>query len=225
MAIRLTLAIFIILLIIVFFSLDLGQYVTLEQIKTGQGEWRVYYKDNRLLIIALFFITYTLSAALSLPIATFLTLLSGAIFGFGLGLLIASFASSLGALIAFLITRYIFKDFVHKRYAKVLSQVNEAFVKEGLWYLLTMRLVPLFPFFLVNVMMALLPIKALWFYLISQVGMLAGTAVYVYAGLSLASINNISDIFSTQLLIAFTLIGILPLLAQKVVMMIKAKSL
>ena len=206
-----------------FFLLDLEQVFNLESIKERYQEWQSYYVQHQWLVVVAFLTIYTFSTALSLPIAALLTLLSGAIFGFGLGLFIASFASSLGALIAFLGTRYLFKDAIQKRYSNMLSQCNQAFEKEGLWYLFALRLVPLFPFFLVNMLMALLPMNAFHFYWVSQIGMLAGTAVYVYAGVSLSQIQQVSDILSVELWIAFSLMGLFPLVAKKFVAMLKHK--
>ena len=191
------------LVISIFFLLDLDQFFNLESIKAHYQEWQNDYVQHQWLVISLFFVIYIFSTALSLPIAILLTLLSGAIFGFWRGLFIASFASSLGAFIAFLVTRYLFRDSIQKRYSKMLLQCNQAFEKEGLWYLFALRLVPLFPFFLVNMLMALLPIKTFHFYWVSQIGMLAGTAVYVYAGVNLSQIQQVSDILSLELWICF----------------------
>ncbi len=214
----------IILAIVGFFLSGLGEVLSLEYIKERYQEWQNLYAENQWTVVIVFFAIYTASSALSLPIAALLTLLSGAIFGFGLGLPIASFASSLGAFIAFLITRYLFKEAVQKRYSNALTKCNEAFEKEGLWYLFALRLVPLFPFFLVNMLMALLPVKAVHFYWVSQIGMLLGTAVYVYAGTTLSQIQQVSDILSLELAIAFSLVGLLPIASKKLLAMLKPKT-
>jgi pyruvate/2-oxoglutarate dehydrogenase complex dihydrolipoamide dehydrogenase (E3) component/uncharacterized membrane protein YdjX (TVP38/TMEM64 family) len=162
----------------------------------------------------LFFAIYVAAAALSIPGAVILTLAAGAVFGLGWGLLLVSFASSLGALLAFLAARYLLRDTIQSRFGKALAPINEGVRKDGTLYLLTLRLVPVFPFWLINLMMGLTPMGASRFYLVSQVGMLAGTAVYVNAGTQLAAIQSPADILSPGLLGSFVLLGLFPLLAK-----------
>lgn len=201
--------------IVAFFALDLGQYATLDYIKQQQHSLLQYYEHNTVLILAIFGLAYVLVTALSLPAATILTLLGGGLFGFTIGLIMVSFASTIGATCAFLMARFLLKDSIQQKYSKQLQKVNDGFEKEGAFYLFALRLVPVVPFFIVNILMSLLPIKARTFYLISQIGMLPGTAVYVYAGTELGKINTLSDIASPSLLIAFALLGLFPLIAKK----------
>jgi uncharacterized membrane protein YdjX (TVP38/TMEM64 family)/thioredoxin reductase len=160
---------------------------------------------------------YVLAAAVSIPGAVILTLAAGAIFGVGLGLLVVSFASSIGALLAFLVARYLLRDLVQARFGKRLAPINEGMRRDGTFYLLTLRLVPVFPFWLINLLSGLTPISALRFYVVSQLGMLPGTLVYVNAGTQLAAIQRPGDVFSPALLGSFVLLGLFPLLAKWIV--------
>src|SRR5690606_32334285 len=171
-----------------------------------------------------YFVVYVLATAVSIPGAAVLTLAGGAIFGFWTGLLVVSFASSLGALLAFLAARYLLRDTVQSRSGKALTSINDGVRRDGTFYLLTLRLVPLFPFWLINLLMGLTPIGAARFYLISQLGMLAGTAVYVNAGTQLAEIRSPSDVLSPALLGSFVLLGIFPLIAKAVVGWLQARK-
>ena len=146
-----------------------------------------------------------------------LTILSGAIFGLTLGIIIASFSSAIGATICFLISRYIAKDFIQNKYKKQLLKFNEGFKKEGAFYLFAIRLTPIFPFFIVNIVMGLLQITTLKFYFISQIAMLPATLLYVYAGVQISTLKSISDITSPELLILLFLIGIFPILSKKLI--------
>ena len=207
-----------------FSALDLQSYANLDYIKSQQTNLESYYNDNKLLVITVFGAVYVLVTALSLPAAAILTLLSGALFGLVVGTLMASFASSIGATLAFLMARFVARDYVQTKLAKPLEKFNEGFVKEGPFYLFALRLVPAFPFFVVNIVMALLPIKAFTFYWVSQLGMLAGTVVYVYAGTQLAQIDSLSDIVSPPLILAFVLLGIFPIVAKKVIALLRKEN-
>ncbi|MEQ1790440.1 MAG: TVP38/TMEM64 family protein, partial [Rickettsiales bacterium] len=169
-----------------FFALDLKQYATLDYIKSQQQTLHDYYQQNTFTVIAVFSLAYIAVTALSLPIATVFTLLGGALFGFVNGLIIVSFTSTIGATLAFLMARFLLRDWVQNKYGKYLGKLNAGFAREGAFYLFALRLAPAFPFFLVNMLMALLPIKTWKFFWVSQLGMLAGTAVYVYAGTELS---------------------------------------
>jgi len=175
-------------------------------------------------VVAVFSLAYITVTALSLPIATVFTLLGGALFGFVNGLIIVSFTSTIGATLAFLMARFLLRDWVQNKYGKYLGKLNVGFAREGAFYLFALRLVPAFPFFLVNMLMALLPIKTWKFFWVSQLGMLAGTAVYVYAGTELSKISAFSDIASPKLLLAFTMLGIFPLFAKKTLTLLRRKS-
>ncbi len=161
-----------------------------------------------------FFLAYFFATALSLPVASLLGLAAGMIFGLVKGVLLVSFASSLGATAAFLIARYFGRDFIQNRYGEKLKAVNDAFHRDGLFYLFALRLTPSFPFFLINILMGLTGMSVAGFYLTSQISMLPGTLVYVNAGTQLQGLDSIESLFSPQLLGAFFLLGILPILSR-----------
>ena len=215
--IKIGLIIVIMLAIIAFFFYDVQQYATLDYIKAKQQNIFEYYKQNIFFVLVLFIFLYILVTALSLPVATFLTLLGGALFGFSTGLIIVSFASTIGATLAFLMARFLAQNYVQKYYKKQLSKINKKFKSEGAFYLFALRLVPVFPFFIINVVMGLMTIKTWTFYWVSQLGMLPGTIVYVYAGTQLAQIETFSDITTPSMLIAFALLGLFPLIAKNFV--------
>ncbi len=204
---------------------DVGSLLTLENIKAQQAKIDGLYNANPLLVAGSFFLIYVAVAALSIPGAVFLTLLSGAIFGLFKGLLIASFASTIGATLAFLASRYLLRNTVESKFGDKLYMINNSVEKEGAFYLFTMRLVPIFPFFLVNLVMGLTKIKTGVFYLVSQIGMLAGTFVFVNAGTQLAGINSVNEILSPKLLLSFALLGIFPIVAKKIVDFVKARKI
>ena len=182
---------------------DIGQWLTLERLKGSRESLLALYQAKPFATAATFFAVYVAVAALSLPGAAILTLAAGAMFGFWVGLLVVSFASSIGALLAFLVARYLLRDGVQARFAKQLAPVNDGMKRDGAFYLLTLRLVPLFPFFVVNLLVALTPIAAGTFYIVSQIGMLLGTAVYVNAGTQLASITSLFSILFGLAFLAF----------------------
>ncbi len=203
------------ILVFAFFALDLNQYLTLDGMKTSLGQFEVQRAASPVTVGLVFFAVYVVTTALSLPGAVILTLGAGALFGLGLGTLMVSFASSIGATLAFLASRYVLRDLVQARFGNRLKAINEGMAKDGPMYLFTLRLVPLFPFFLVNLLMGLTPIRTLSYYWVSQLGMLAGTLVYVNAGTQLAQISSLSGILSPGLLFSFALLGIFPLLAKR----------
>jgi len=212
------------LLIVSFFLFDLQQYFSLEFIKEKQQSFNEYYQQNTLLTLLIFFVVYVAMAALSLPGAAIMTVLAGALFGLITGVIVVSFASTIGATLAFIVARYLFRDTLQERYADKLQRINEGVEKEGPLYLFAMRLVPLFPFFLVNILMGFTKLKTITFAWVSQLGMLAGTAVFVYAGTQLAQIDSLSSILSPGLLIAFALLGVFPVIAKKVMNKIRANK-
>jgi len=199
----------------------LGSLLTLETLKSSRESLAALVQQRPLATAGGFFAVYVAAAALSIPGALILTLAAGAMFGLGWGLLLVSFASSLGALLAFLASRYLLRDLVQSRFGGQLAPINDGVRTDGWMYLLTLRLVPLFPFWLVNLLMGLTPIGAARFYGVSQLGMLPGTAVFVNAGTQLASIQQASDILSPGLLISFVLLGVFPLIAKAIVKFIK----
>ena len=200
------------------------EYLSLDYIKKQQAEFKSYYADNQVLVLVGYFFLYVLITALSLPGAAILTLLAGALFGFITGVVLASFASSIGAILAFLVARFLVGNTIQKKYGNKLVKFNEGVEREGAFYLFTMRLIPVFPFFLVNVLMALTTIPVLTFYWVSQLGMLAGTMVYVYAGTEIAKIEAIGDVLSLNLIAAFVAIGVFPIVAKKIVTLIRGSK-
>jgi pyruvate/2-oxoglutarate dehydrogenase complex dihydrolipoamide dehydrogenase (E3) component/uncharacterized membrane protein YdjX (TVP38/TMEM64 family) len=204
----------ILLLVFAFFSLDLDRWLTLEGLKAGQAQFASWRAASPLLVTGGFFVAYVLVAALSLPGAAVMTLAAGALFGLVTGTVLVSFASSIGATLAFLASRYVLRDSVQRRFGDRLKAVNDGMARDGAFYLFTLRLVPIFPFFIVNLVMGLMPIRTRTFYWVSQLGMLAGTIVYVNAGTQLARIESLAGILSPGLLLSFALLGIFPLLAK-----------
>jgi pyruvate/2-oxoglutarate dehydrogenase complex dihydrolipoamide dehydrogenase (E3) component/uncharacterized membrane protein YdjX (TVP38/TMEM64 family) len=193
---------------------DLGALLTLDNLKASRDALKARVQAQPLGTAAAFFAIYVAAAALSIPGAVILTLAAGAMFGLGWGLLLVSFASSLGALLSFLVARYLLREPIQARFGKALAPINDGVRKDGTFYLLTLRLVPVFPFWLINLLMGLTPMGAGRFYAVSQVGMLAGTVVYVNAGTQLAAIQSPGDILSPGLLGSFVLLGLFPLLAK-----------
>ena len=212
------------ILIVAFFAFDLGQYFTLEFIKSKQADADTYYRDNPLGMSLIFFSIYVAVTGLSLPGATIMTLVGGAIFGLLWGTVIISFASTIGATLAFLVARFLFRDAVQSRFGRNLETINRGIEKDGGFYLFTLRLVPAFPFFIINLLMALTPIRTLTFFIVSQIGMLAGTIVYVNAGTQLAQIEPGERILSPGLIASFVLLGVFPLVAKKIVDLVKAQK-
>ncbi len=215
---------FILSLVALFFICDLGQYLSLSYLKSSQQAFQTYYEAHPAQTIALFMLTYILVTAFSLPGATILTLAAGAMFGLLTGSILVSFASAIGATIAFSSARFLLGDWVNRRFGSKLAAINEGIEKNGAFYLFTIRLVPAFPFFLVNLLMGLTKLPVRTFYWVSQLGMLAATVVFVQAGTELAKINKIGDILSPTLLGSFVLLGIFPLLAKKIVDLIAARK-
>ncbi len=198
-----------------FFFFDIGRFFSLDYLKSEQAALGAFYEQQPFLVIAIFFFGYIAVTALSLPGAAILTLAAGAQFGLLTGTVIVSFASSIGATLAFLVSRYLLRDTIESRFGEKLKTFNRNIEKDGAFYLFTVRLVPVFPFFLVNLVMGLTPLKTGVFYIVSQVGMLAGTLVYVNAGTQLAKIDSLSGILSPGLIFSFALLGIFPLIAKK----------
>lgn len=199
-----------------FFAFDLSRFLTLDAIKARQAEFAALYADHRLAVLASYFAAYVLATALSLPGATVLTLLGGGLFGFWTGLAVISFASTIGATLACLAARFLFRDWVQARFGKRLAGVNRGVEREGAFYLFSLRLIPVVPFFVINLLMGLTPMRLGTFYWVSQVGMLPGTMVYVNAGAQLSLIESPGGILSPGLLASFALLGLFPLVTKKV---------
>jgi len=198
-----------------FLWLDLGRFLSLEALQAGQQELDAFVRQNFLLSLGGFFLVYVAVTALSIPGAAVMTLAAGAVFGLVTGTLLVSFASSLGATLAFLLSRFLLQEYVENRFGPTAEKINKGVDAEGGYYLFTLRLVPLFPFFVINLAMGLTRMKTLTFYWVSQLGMLAGTVVYVNAGTQLARIDSTGDILSPALIGSFVLLGAFPLLAKK----------
>lgn len=209
--------------VFLFFSYDLQNLLTLEGLKNGLGDFEEWRSQSPFLVAMAFLGIYVLVTALSLPGAAVMTLAAGALFGVLWGTVIVSFASSIGATLAFLASRYFLQETVQTKFGDRLKAINAGIEKEGAFYLFTLRLVPVFPFFLINLLMGLTPIKAVTFYVVSQIGMLAGTVVYVNAGTQLAQIDSLSGILSPALIFSFALLGIFPFIAKKIIAIFKAK--
>ncbi len=210
-------------LIAAFFAFDLGPYFRLEYFKSQQAAMDLFYRANPLLTALAFFTLYVVVTAVSLPVAAIMTLAAGAIFGLAWGTLIVSFASSLGATLAFLASRFLFRDWIRRKFGDKLGAIDDGVKKEGGFYLFTLRLVPAFPFVVVNLALGLTSMKVRTFYWVSQLGMLAGTVVYVNAGTQIAGIDAPGAILSAELIGSFVLLGIFPLIAKRIVDRIKAR--
>ena len=213
----------IVALVAAFFVFDLNQYFSLDAIKAQQQALNTQVMDNPLIAGGIFFVVYVLVTALSLPGAALMTLAGGALFGLGWGLVIVSFASSLGATLAMLISRFLLQDWVQQRFGRRLKPLNEGIEREGAFYLFALRLVPAFPFFMINLAMGLTHIKARTFWWVSQLGMLPGTFVYVNAGRELSQLDSLGGILSPGLIGAFVLLGLFPLIARKILDQVKAR--
>ena len=207
-----------------FFILDLGQYLTLDYLKAQRAEWQVMLADNPVTFGAGFFLIYVGVTALSLPGAAVMTLAAGAVFGLLWGLVLVSFASTVGATLAMLVARFLLRDQVQTRFGDRLASINEGMEREGAFYLFTLRLIPAIPFFVINLAMGLTRIKVPVFFLVSQVGMLAGTLVYVNAGTQLAEVESAAGILSPGLIASFVLLGVFPLIAKRLVDFLRARQ-
>jgi dihydrolipoamide dehydrogenase len=207
-----------------FFYFDLQHYLSLETLKTKQETIEAYRSAHPGLAITIYALIYIVVTSLSLPGAAILTLAGGAVFGLLLGTVIVSFASSIGATLAFLAARFLFRDSVKDKFGDRLKAIDEGVTGEGAFYLFTLRLVPLFPFFVINLVMGLTNLKARTFYWVSQLGMIAGTIVYVNAGTQLGKIDSLSGILSPALLGSFILLGFFPLMAKKIISTVKVSK-
>lgn len=207
-----------------FFIFELDTVLTLENIKANQANLIELRDNSPVLVSFVFFSLYVLVTALSLPGAVIMTLAGGGLFGLLWGFVLISFASTIGATLAFLVSRYLLRDSVQSRFGDKLAAINKGVEREGAFYLFTLRLVPIFPFFLINILMGLTPIKTWSFYWVSQVGMLAGTLVYINAGTQLAKIDSLAGILSPTLIFSFALLGVFPLIAKKITETLKKRK-
>ena len=178
--------------------------------------------ENYLAYYLFFFVIYFLVAVFALPIAAILCLIIGALFGLVQGIILASFASSLGALVCFLISRYLFKSFIEKKFKKSIKTINTGIAKDGLYYLFFVRMTPIFPFFLINLVFSVTKIKALQFYIISQIGMFLGTLLFINAGTQISKINSIEDILNKYVIVSLVLIALIPIMIKKIFLYYKS---
>ncbi|MFT6927836.1 MAG: pyruvate/2-oxoglutarate dehydrogenase complex dihydrolipoamide dehydrogenase (E3) component [Psychromonas sp.] len=207
-----------------FFAFDLGSFLSLENIKASQADIAQWQADNTFIAALSFFAVYIAVTALSLPGAAVMTIAAGAFLGLFWGVIIVSFASTIGATLAFLMSRFVLRDSIQNKFAERLKLINQGIERDGAFYLFTLRLVPVFPFFLINILMGLTPIRTITFFLVSQVGMLAGTLVFVNAGTQLAQVDSLSGILSPSLLLSFALLGLFPWIAKKIIAILKQRK-
>ena len=209
--------------IVAFRYFDLGQYLTLDYIKGSQEKFQALYLSHRFLVIAVYMGIYIAVTALSLPGAAVLTLAGGGLFGLVVGTVVVSFASTIGATLACLVSRFLLREWVQNKFGGKLKTINEGIEKEGAFYLFSLRLVPIFPFFVINLLMGLTRMRLFTFFWVSQIGMFAGTLVYVNAGKELAKIDSLSGILSPGVLASFVVLGLFPITVKKLLAFYKKK--
>ena len=205
------------IVVALFYVFDLQQYLTLQYLKSSKALLISYYEQNPILVLGSYFLGYVVMTAFSLPGAVWMTLGGGAFFGILTGTVTVSFASTIGATLAMLISRFILRDWAQERFGEQMQTINSGIQKDGGFYLFTLRLLPIVPFFVINLGMGLTPLRTFTFYWVSQLGMLPGTLVYINAGSELAKIEAIGDILSPTLIGSFVLLGIFPLLVKKLI--------
>jgi uncharacterized membrane protein YdjX (TVP38/TMEM64 family) len=201
----------------------LDEYLTLSYLKESLDKFKTLYENHRVLVIAGYFVVYVLTTSLSLPGASPLGIAGGALFGFWTATIVVSFASTIGATLACVVSRYLLRDWIQNRFGDRIAKVNEGIEKEGAFYLFTLRLIPVFPFWIINLAMGLTKMSFLKFYWVSQIGMLPGTMVFVNAGKELAKIDSLKGIFSPSLIISFALIGIFPIAVKKILALYRSR--
>ncbi len=206
---------FLILLFSFFFYMDLDRFLSLDFLKNQQEEFVSFYREKPIQTLLVYMCFYIVSVALSIPGAIVLTLVAGALFGVVAGTLIVSFASTIGATLAFLVSRFILRGRVQKRFGSSLEKINRGIEEEGAFYLFALRLVPLFPFFVINLIMGLTPMKTGTFFFISQLGMLPATILFVNAGTQLGKVESPEGLLSPALVFSFCLLGLFPVTAKK----------
>ena len=211
------------LLIGAFIYFDLGQYLTLSYLKESQARFQEMYANNRLAVISAYMGIYIAVTALSLPGAAVLTLAGGGLFGLGVGTIVVSFASTIGASLACLVSRFLLQGWVQGKFGDKLETINQGIDREGAFYLFTLRLIPVFPFFVINLVMGLTKLPILTFFWVSQLGMLPGTIVFVNAGKELAKIDSLAGILSPGLIASFIILGLFPLAVKKLLAVYKNK--
>jgi uncharacterized membrane protein YdjX (TVP38/TMEM64 family) len=211
-------------LIVLFKVFNLQQYLSLDYIKAQQQNFSSLYQARPVVVLGAYMLIYIMVTALSLPGAAVMTLAGGGLFGLVTGTIAVSFASSIGATMACIVSRYLLRDWVQRKFGDKLVKINRGMEQEGGFYLFSLRLVPLFPFFVINLVMGLTPIRMGTYYWVSQLGMLPATAVYVNAGTQLAKIDSLAGILSPGLIISFGLLGLFPVLSKKLLTLYKNKN-
>jgi pyruvate/2-oxoglutarate dehydrogenase complex dihydrolipoamide dehydrogenase (E3) component/uncharacterized membrane protein YdjX (TVP38/TMEM64 family) len=211
-------------LVAAFFASGVTEYLAFDSLGASRDWLQMQYETSPAAVVAGYFVIYVAMAVLSIPGAAVMTLLGGAVFGLGVGFVAVSFASTLGATLAFVFARFLFRDSVQRRFGAMLERVNRGVEREGGFYLFALRLVPVFPFFAVNLVMSLTQIRPWTFAWVSQVGMLPGTLAYVNAGRELGSITQAGDILTPGFIGAFTVLGILPLISRRILLRMRAKQ-
>jgi uncharacterized membrane protein YdjX (TVP38/TMEM64 family) len=206
-----------------FFYFDAGQWLTLEQLKAQQASLESYRAANPVIVAVLYILVYIVVAALSLPGAALMTLTGGAVFGVFWGTIFANISATIGATCAFLIARFVLGNWVQEKFGDRIEPINRGIEQDGGFYLFSLRIVPVFPFVVINVVMGLTKIKTFTFFWVSQIGMLAGAAVYANAGTQLAKIDSLSGIASPGIFISFVLLGVFPIIASKTLEWFKSR--
>ena len=202
------------LIIITGYLIDLDKVLSFSMIKNTYQDIQTLVNKNYTFYFLIFFILYVIVTAFALPISLLKTLLAGALFGFWPGLILVSFASSIGSTFCFLFSRYALRNYTQVKFEKYLEKVNKGIEQDGWLYLLFLRLSPIFPFFIINLVFGLTKMRALEFYLVSQVGMFVGTAIFVNAGVQIGNLNSIEEILTLKVIMSLTLIGIFPILIK-----------
>lgn len=206
-----------------YFVFDLGQYFSLDYLKGSRERFQALYAEHTFAVLGGYFLIYVTATALALPAAVVLTLAGGALFGLVTGTIVVSFASSIGAAAAFVVSRYLLRDWVQGKFGDKLEKINHGIEKDGAFYLFTLRLIPVFPFFVINTVIALTPMRLFTYYWVSQIGMFPATVVYVNAGKELGRIDSLSGLLSPSLLISFAILGVFPLVMKKALGWYQAK--
>ncbi|QPI64689.1 FAD-dependent oxidoreductase [Vreelandella venusta] len=221
---RLMIITLLLLAVLGFYVSGAHTFFTLETLQTYRSDFQAAFQQSPWQVAGIFFALYVVMTTLSLPGATLLTLLGGALFGLGWGLLIISFASTIGATLAFLLSRFLFRQPIEKRFPRQFNTLNRGVDKDGAFYLFTLRLVPIFPFFMINLVMGLTRLKTVTFYWVSQLGMLPGTVVYVNAGGQLGELESLGGIISPGLLASFALLAVFPWIARRLALLVQKRN-
>ncbi|MCK5882383.1 MAG: TVP38/TMEM64 family protein [Bacteriovoracaceae bacterium] len=221
-ALRLLTILFFICLVFTIYHFDLLRFFDFYYIKANRELLKSFYQSSPFSMVLIFSATYIITVGLSLPGGTILGLLGGSIFGTVVGSIIISFSSTIGATFAFLLSRFLFRDFIQKKFGDKLAVINDGITREGAFYLFGLRLIPIFPFFLINTIMGLTPIKTVTFFWVSQLGMLLGTIVYVNAGAELGNLQSMEGIFSPSFFLSFSVLGMMPLIAKLLLKLFKS---